>query len=471
MKLPMQIFIALGLAIKRNIHIFLGIILGIIFGVFMHSYMPKLMVNQPAVGSIIYNTLDLIGQVFLRLIQMVVIPLVFSAIIIGISSIGDNKQLGKFGGKMVLYYAIITIAAVVLGAFLSVGLKPGEGVQSYISAESQIEIQKSFNQITDIDSADKSNLNIVNIISDNPIKSFAKGNTDEIIASIIPDNPVKSLAQGNMIAIILFVLIYSIAFARVGEINRPVVAFFESLFAATMKVIDWIMYFAAPGIFALVATSVSQFGISMFGALSKYFLAIFIGFAAQLFIIYPLMLKIFSKVPILTFYSAIAEAMMVAFGTASSSATLPLTIACCEKRGISHKVCSFVLPLGATLNMDASALFQVVSVIFLTQAYDLHLSIFQIILIMVLAIIASSTSAGIPSAGLITIVLILDGLGLSTSQLIQGFAFLFAVERIIDMFRTMNNVTSDAVVAALIADNENEINYDLLSNPESSEVI
>lgn len=465
MKLPMQIFIALGLALKRNIHIILGILLGIIFGVYMHRYMP---VNNSTAASLIFNILDFIGQIFLRLIQMVVIPLVFSAIIIGISSIGDNKQLGKFGGKMIFYYAIITVVAVTLGAGLATGLKPGEGVQNYISQQSQIELQKSFNHIS---SESAENLNLVNIIPDNPIKSFAQGDIDAMITSIIPDNPIKSLAEGNMIAIIIFVSIFAVALAKVGEINRPVVAFFESLFAATMKVIDWIMYLAAPGIFALVATSVSQFGLSMFLALSKYFIAIFIGFGIQLFILYPLMLKIFSKVPILTFYSAIAEAMMVAFGTASSSATLPLTIACCEKRGISHKVCSFVLPLGATLNMDASALFQVVSVIFLTQAYDLHLSIFQIILVMILAIIASSTSAGIPSAGLITIVLILQGLGLEMSQLIQGFAFLFAVERIIDMFRTMNNVTSDAVVAAIIADNENEINYDLLSNPDSNEII
>ena len=451
MKLPMQIFIALGLAIKRNAHIFFGIILGICFGVFLHKYMPTLMANQPTVGNFIMGALNLIGQVFLRLIQMVVIPLIFSAIIIGISSVGDNKQLGKFGGKMILYYAIITVLAVTLGAVLATGARPGDGVQSYISAQSQIEIQETVQS---------------------EITKHNEGSLVSNIIQIIPDNPIKSLAQGDMVAIILFVLIFAVAFAKVGEINRPVVAFFESLFAATMKVTDWIMYLAAPGIFALVATSVSQFGISMFSSLSKYFLVLAIGFATQLFIIYPLMLRIFSKIPILTFYSAVAEAMMVAFGTASSSATLPLTIACCEKRGISHKVCSFVLPLGATLNMDATALFQVVSVIFLAQAYGVELGILQIILIATLAIVASSTSAGIPGAGIITIALILQGgLGLSTSQLVQGFAFLFAMERVIDMFRTMNNVTSDAVVAAIIADNENEINYDLLSNPNSSEII
>jgi Na+/H+-dicarboxylate symporter len=177
-------------------------------------------------------------------------------------------------------------------------------------------------------------------------------------------------------------------------------------------------------------------------------------------------MKIFSKVPVINFYAGIAEAMMVAFGTASSSATLPLTIACCEKRGISHKVCSFVLPLGATLNMDGTALFQTVAVIFLTQAYGITLEPMQILAIMFLSIISSSTSAGIPGAGLITIALVLNGLGLTAQQLLEGFAFLFAIERIMDMFRTTVNVASDAVVAALIADNENEINYELLNNPD-----
>ena len=170
-------------------------------------------------------------------------------------------------------------------------------------------------------------------------------------------------------------------------------------------------------------------------------------------------------------YSAIAEAMMVAFGTASSSATLPLTIACCEKRGISHKISSFVLPLGATLNMDGTALLQTVAVIFLAQAYGVSLTLPLVIGIAVLAMIASSTCAGIPGAGLITIALILNGMGLSPEQLVAGFAFLFTIERITDMMRTLVNVTSDAVVAAAIADNENEINYDLLNNPAAYEEI
>ena len=435
MKLHMQILIALGLGLKRNWHIFFGLIAGIAVGVFLHGH-----------SSVLLSTiLTFIGQVFIRLIQMVVIPLVISAIIIGITSIGDNKQLGKYGSKMILYYGIITIMAVTLGAVLALGIKPGIGAAQYINTEAAISIQ---NQVaTSIEQQ--------------------KGNVLNIFLNFIPKNPLESVAKGDMIPIIVFALIFAVALAKVGEINRPVVSFFESIFAATMKVTDWIMYFAAPGIFALTATAVSSFGVDIFQSISKYLLVLTIGFSIQFFIVYPSFLKIFSKVPVMMLYAAISEAMMVAFGTASSSATLPLTIACCEKRGISHKVSSFVLPLGATLNMDGTALLQTVAVIFLAQAYGVALTPFLIIQICFLAIVASSTCAGIPGAGLITIALILNGMGLSPEQLVAGFALLFTLERLTDMFRTVLNVTSDAVVAAAIADNENEINYDLLNNPET----
>ena len=380
---------------------------------------------------------------------MVVIPLVVSAIVIGITSIGDNKQLGKFGSKMVLYYGIITVAAVVIGALLALIFKPGLGAANYIAANTASEVQAT----------------VANAMAQQ------QGNILNIFLGFIPNNPLNALANGNMVAIIVFVLMFAVALAKVGDVNRPVVSFFESIFAATMKITDWIMFLAAPGVFALTASAVSSFGVDIFMSISKYLGVLAVGFLLQLFVVYPLFLKFFSKVNIWMLYSAVAEALMVAFGTASSSATLPLTIACCEKRGISHKISSFVLPLGATLNMDGTALLQTVAVIFLAQAYGVALTPFLIIQIAVLAIIASSTCAGIPGAGLITIALILDGMGLSPEQLVAGFAFLFTIERITDMMRTLVNVASDAVVVAAIADNENEINYDLLNNPQAYEDI
>ncbi len=442
MKFHMQILIALGLGIKRNGHIFLGLIAGIILGFVLHTYKvtPTGDLN-PTVVSII-SALDLIGQLFIRLIQMVVIPLVCSAIIVGISSIGDSNQLGKFGKKMVGYYAIISFSAVTIGAILATVFKPGLEAQSYITQNSAISAQ------TLVQSA---------ILEQ-------QGNLAHIFLNMIPQNPITSLATGDMVPVLIFTLIFAIALAKVGEVARPIVGFFESVFAATMKVTDWIMYLAAPGVFALSAVAVSSFGVGIFSSISSYFMVLLAGLLIQLCIVYPIFISTFSKVPVAIFFSSITEAMMVAFGTASSSATLPLTIACCEKRGISHKVCSFVIPLGATLNMDGTAMFQTVAVLFLTQAYGVVLEPMQIVQVAFFAFVASSTCAGVPGAGLITIALILNGLGLTPQQLVEGFAFLFAIDRILEMIRTVLNVTSDAAVAAVIADNENEIDYDLFNN-------
>lgn len=439
MKLHMQILIALGLGIKRNWHIFFGIIAGIFVGIFLYAH-PN---------ALVANILTFVGQMFIRLIQMVVIPLVVSAIIIGITSVGDNKQLGKFGSKMVLYYGILTAVAVTIGTTLALIVKPGSGAAHYIASNIATGVQASVATAM----------------------QQQQGNILNLFLGFIPNNPVEAFATGNMVPIILFVVLFALALAKVGDVNRPIVSFFESVFAATMKITDWIMLFAAPGVFALTASAVSSFGIDIFATISKYLLVLMVGFGIQMFVVYPVFLKCFSKVSAPMLFSAIAEAIMVAFGTASSSATLPLTIACCEKRGISHKISSFVLPLGATLNFDGTALLQTVAVIFLAQAYQVHLTPFLIIQIALLAIIASSTCAGIPGGGLITIALILNGMGLSPEQLVAGFAFLFTIERVTDMFRTTLNVASDAVVAATIADNENEINYDLLNNPAAYEEI
>ena len=439
MKLHMQILIALGLALKRNWHIFFGIIAGVLVGVFLHAH-PNILVS---------NILTFVGQLFIRLIQMVVIPLVVSAIIIGITSVGDNKQLGKFGAKMILYYGILTTFAVTIGTSLALIFKPGAGASHYIASNIATDVQSSVAVAM----------------------QQQQGNILNMFLDFIPKNPMEAFATGNMVPIIIFVIMFALALAKVGDVNRPIVSFFESVFAATMKVTDWIMLFAAPGVFALTASAIASFGIDIFEPIAKYLLVLFAGFGIQMFMVYPIFLRCFSKVSAPMLFSAIAEATMVAFGTASSAATLPLTIACCEKRGISHKISSFVLPLGATLNFDGTALLQTVAVIFLAQAYQVPLSIGLVVTVALLAIVASSTCAGIPGGGLITIALILNGMGLSPEQLVAGFAFLFTIERITDMFRTTLNVTSDAVVAATIADNENEINYDLLNNPQAYEEI
>ena len=437
MGLHMQVLIALLLGLKRNWHIFAGIILGILVGIFL----PQ------SEYTLVYKILNFIAQGFIYIIQMVVLPLVISAIIIGISNIGDSKQLAKLGSKMLIYYGIITILAVSIAAVVALILKPGANASSLVNPDV---IQNVQGYVTEA-------------------IQYQRDNLSQIFLDLIPRNPFASLAEGQMIPIIIFVTIFSIALTRAGEIARPLVSFFESIFAATMKLTDWIMYLAAPGIFALTATSVGQYGTDVLKDVSQYALAVVLALGIQFFIVYPMMLKIFSKVPVGKLFAAISEAIMVAFGTASSSATLPLTITCCEKRGISNRVCSFVLPLGATLNMDGTAIMQTIAVIFLAQMYGIDLSPLLIFEVAFLAMIASSTSAGIPGAGLITIALVLNGIGLTPQQLVIGFSLLFTLERFMDMLRTMCNVTSDAVVAAIIADNEGELNYELLCGTQSKE--
>ena len=430
MGIHMQVIIAMLLGLKRNGHIFIGLALGVLVGCFVSQ------AQHPQV----YSILNFIGEAFINIIQMVVLPLVISAIIIGISNIGDQKQLTKFGSKMILYYGIITILAVSIATAVAIILQPGISARSLINHDVATHIQEY----------------VAGAIE------YQKANLVQIFMDVIPKNPFEALAAGKMIPVIIFTTIFAIALTKAGEISRPLVSLFESIFAATMKITDWIMYLAAPGIFALTASAVGSFGPNVFQNIFKYVLAFCIAIAIQFFIVYPLMLKIFSKVPVGKLYAAMSEAIMVAFGTASSSATLPLTITCCEKRGISNRVCSFVLPLGATLNMDGTAIMQTIAVIFLVQMYGIELTPLLAVEIAFLAIVASSTSVGIPGAGLITIALILNALGLTPEQLVIGFSLLFTLERFVDMFRTILNVTSDAVVAAIIADNENELDYELL---------
>ncbi len=434
MKLHWQILVALGLGAKRNWHIFAALVCGIIVGIFLPAS------SHPTIAKVLY----IVGEIFIKFIQMLVVPLVVSAIIVGIASMGGSKQLGKIGLKMILYYGIITVAAVSIGFGCAFLINPGIGASEFINHADAINAQQSFLAM-----------------------QHGGHSITEMFLSMIPKNPISALAQGDIVQIIIFSVLFALSLASVGDISRPVVSFFESVFAAMMKLTDWVMILATPGIFALTASAISKAGIHIFNNIGMYLLTFAIGVVIQLCITYPLFLKIFSKVNIIALYKAVAEALMVAFGTASSSATLPVTIACCERRaGISNKISSFVLPLGATMNMDATAMLQCIAVVFLTQAYGIHLSLSSILLVGFLAIVASSTSAGIPGAGLITIALILNSIGLSHEQLFQGFTFLFALDRLTDMVRTMVNVASDTVVAAAIASNENELDYDLLGNQD-----
>jgi Na+/H+-dicarboxylate symporter len=243
-----------------------------------------------------------------------------------------------------------------------------------------------------------------------------------------------------------------------------------------MKISDWVMILAVPGIFSLTFVTVARAGVEVFANLAPYAFTLLMGLVIQVFIVLPLMLRFLGKIDFINLYRAVSEALMVAFGTASSSATLPITIACCERRaGISNRVASFVLPTGVTINKTGTTLFEIVTVLTLCQAFGIHLQPFQVITAIVFAIIASIGTAGVPSAGLITIVIVLNSLGESfiPNHLMEaGIALFWSVDRVLDMSRTLVNVLSSCSVAAVVAAQEGELNREMLNSSEAwSEVV
>jgi proton glutamate symport protein len=433
------VLVALGLGTKRHWHILVAILLGIFAGVYMRYPNSPL---EPDQFAFIHQFFEIIGQLFIRLISMIVVPLVVSSLIVGVASLGDSRQLGRMSGKVLAYFLFLMALSAVLGAGLALFLEPGNQLRhSVMSADTAGVIQQLAQTPKDLKA---------------------------LFFNMIPQNPMESLAQADLVPVIVFTLLFGAAIASLGDACRPLVSFFESVFAATMKLTDWIMVLAVPGVFALAFITVAKSGIDVFSELWVYGITLLGGLLIQILVIFPLMLKVLAKINFMNLYRAISEAVMVAFGTASSSATLPITIACCERRaGISNRIASFVLPTGATINKTATTMFEVIAVIFLAQAYNLHLSAYNIVMIIVFSIIASIGAAGIPSAGLITMSIVLSSMGVNASQFAAGIAMLWSIDRVLDMCRTVVNVMSSCTVAALVASSEGELNRDVLNNHDT----
>ncbi len=436
------ILVALGLGTKRHWHILVAISLGVLLGISLpYPALP----TDPDPYYFIHQCFDIVGQLFIRLITMIVVPLVVSSLIVGVSSLGDSRQLGRMGGKVLFYFILLMSISAILGACLALGLEPGTQLQRPL-----------------LDSANAAT--IIQELQQAPHQSL-----QALFFNMIPRNPIESLAKADLVPVILFTLFFGAAVASIGEAGKPIISFFESLFTATMKLTDWVMVFAVPGVFSLAFITVAKSGLGVFSQLWLYAVAILLGLLIQIFIIFPLMLKFLARINFMNVYRAISEAIMVAFGTASSSATLPITIACMERRaGVSNRIASFVLPTGATINKTATTMFEVIAVIFLMQAYHIPLTPEQVGFIVLFSIIASIGAAGVPSAGLITIAIVLNSIGhFEMDHLAGGIALLWSIDRILDMCRTVVNVMSSCTVAALVASSEGELNRDILNNHDA----
>jgi Na+/H+-dicarboxylate symporter len=431
------LLVALGLGTKRHWHIFFAIVLGIVLGLLFAG--PQY--------TMLLNFFEVVAQIFMRLITMLVVPLVVSSLIVGVSSLGDGRQLGRMGGKVLFYFLVFMAIASVLGAGLATLLEPGEHLKAVIANYAQL-----YSSTTD-------HAEVIRQASTPDFKSF--------ILEIIPKNPMEALAKMELIPLIFFTIVFGVAIACIGDAGRPLISFFEALFAATMKLTDWVMVLAVPGIFSLSFVTVAKAGPDIFINLWPYIAVILVGLLIQIFIVFPIMLKVLARINFMNLYRAISEAIMVAFGTASSSATLPVTIACCERRaGISNRIASFVLPTGATLNKTATTMFEVIAVMTLAQAFNLPIGLEGTLLIMVFAIIASIGAPGVPSTGLITMAIVINSMGEAYLPALAGIGVLWSIDRALDMCRTVVNVVSSCTVATLVASSEGELNRDILNNKE-----
>ncbi len=442
--------LALGLGTKRHWHILFAIVLGATLG---------LVFSNPQEFSVLHAVFTFVGQLFIRLVQMLVIPLVVSSLVVGVTSIGDYKQLGRMGGKVFLWFLVFMVISSALGLGLALLFEPGIHLQPQLQNPHSV-------------------LNtVINTYQSDWAKDLAHANLashglSDLFLNLIPKNPMQALANMEMLPLVLFTFLFSSALTASGETARPVIQFFEGLFQATMKLTDWVFLVAVPGIFSLTFIAVATAGTDIFKLLAPYAMLLLAGLMIQALVIFPIALKLFANVSFLQVYKAISEAIMVAFGTASSSATLPVTIACCERRvGVSNRIASFVLPTGASINKTGTTLFEALAVVFLCQAYGIELDVIQLSLVVLFAVLASIATPGVPSAGLITMSVVISSLGGNLLSIAGGIALLWPIDRALDMLRTITNVMGSCVVSTIVAAQEGELNREVLAGTEQWETV
>ena len=367
--------------------------------------------------------LTFLGDLFLRLLKMIIVPLIISSIISGVTSIGSTEKLGKIGLKTFTYYIGSSFLAILMGLILVNIVRPGIGAN--------LGLEEAPTGLSTIQS---------------PIDIFYR---------IIPTNPIASMAEGDILPIIFFSLLFGFFITRLPDNSRSqMTRFFESSFAIMMKMTGVIIRLAPIGVFGLILKIVAKTGFSAFVPLLSYMSVVAGGLLLHALVALPLILYFIARVNPFSFMRVMVSALTTAFSTSSSSATLPLTMTSIEKKaGVSNRVSSFVLPLGSTINMDGTALYECVAAIFIAQAYGIELTYIQQAIVVVTALLASIGAAGIPMAGLVVMSIVLNAVGLP----LEGVGLIVGVDRVLDMMRTTVNVWSDSVGTMTIAMTEGEV--------------
>jgi Na+/H+-dicarboxylate symporter len=376
-----------------------------------------------------------VGAVFIRCLRSISAPIVLFSLIVGASSLNDIKKLSRIGGKTIAIYMATTALSISIGLIFANAFRPGELVDA--TMRDQLAVAGAAEATTKIAAA-------------------KPPDTWNTILEIIPLNPFEALASGSMLQIVFFSLAIGMALTLIPEEKaKPVVVICDALTEAVIKVVNVMMWFAPIAVFSLIVQVVAQLGIDVLGVLWRYFQTVMLGLLTMTFVVYPVLLRLFSPMRFRRFFRAIAPAQLLAFSSSSSSATLPVTLKCAEDGlGVHEEVASFALPLGSTVNMDGTALYQGVATVFIAQIYGISLSLESQLTIVMTATLASVGTAGVPGVGLIMLVIVLQSVGMGPEVMAGGIAIIFAVDRILDMSRTVVNVTGDLAVSVIVAQSE-----------------
>ena len=417
--------------------IIIGLVLGLLYGI---------VAANNGWGSFTSDWIAPFGTIFMSLLKLIAVPLVLSSLITGVASLSDLKKLSRIGGKTIAIYVGTTAVAVTIGLISVNMLQPGDKVPDQMKEN----LQKTYQEDASVRAG-----------SAQKVKD--RGPLQPIV-DIVPSNFFSSASSNrNMLQVVFVAIFVGIGLIQIPkDKGKPVLDFFEGLNDVVIKLVDFIMLMAPVGVFALIAQTINKVAgndlsqvLELLGALGYYIIAVIFGLIIHAGFTYTGLLKLLTKMPLKTFYKGIAPAQLLAFSTSSSGATLPVTMECCEDElGVSEEVSSFVLPLGATINMDGTALYQAVAAVFIAQTLGMELGIGAQLTIILTAVLASIGTAAVPGAGIIMLVIILEAVGVPS----EGIALILGVDRILDMMRTTINVTGDATVAVIIASTEDQLN-------------
>lgn len=408
--------------------ILIGMILGFIVGLFLNFYVDNIFIKDIILNN---NIFYLGGNGFIKLMKMLVVPLVFCSIVVGVASISDIKKIGSIGGRTIIFYLLTTALAVTIALLISGMIHPGDG------------------------------LNMAGIVKTNI--STNQTMTDTIL-NMIPDNPINSLANGDMLPVIIFGVLVGIILAKMREETETVNKLFTQLNIVMMEMTNIVMKFAPIGVFCLMAKTFSGLGFGGLLPLTKYISCVLLGLAIQVFIVYPILLIIFTRLNPIKFFKRFFSVMLFGFSSSTSNATIPLNIEKLSEMGVSRDVSSFTIPLGATINMDGTSIMQGCAVMFAAQAYGVDLGLSALLTVIFTAVMASIGTAGVPSVGLITLNMVFDSVGLP----VDAIGIIMGIDHILDMFRTAVNITGDAICTIIVSFKTKEINLDMFNGKKSS---